>query len=132
MNTLTRWTFGFLALVSIVDVSSAPATPVDYLRDIRSLLRNKCFSCHGPRKQESGLQLDAGNLALTGGDNGAAIMPGDSGTSLLMARVSSSDEDERMPPAGALGRGEGQLLHEPLHDRVQPPRSNVLHVAVDL
>jgi mono/diheme cytochrome c family protein len=103
--------FGFLAFVSIVVSSSASAAPVDYLRDVKPLLKNKCYACHGPRKAESGLRLDAGKLAWAGGDNGAVIVPGDSSKSPLIARVSSTDDDERMPPVGApLSADQVQLL----------------------
>jgi hypothetical protein len=81
--------------------ASAGAEPVDYARDIKPLLRNKCFACHGPVKQEVGLRVDAGRLLLTGGDDGAVIEPGDSAGSRLIDRVTSADPDERMPLGGA-------------------------------
>jgi mono/diheme cytochrome c family protein len=100
-----------MAFVSIVVSSSASAAPVDYLGDIKPMLKNKCYACHGPRKAESDLRLDAGKLALAGGEGGAVILAGDSSKSPLIARVSSTDEDERMPPVGTpLSADQVQLL----------------------
>lgn len=46
MNRIATRSFGLLAFVSIVVSSSASAAPVDYLRDVKPLLKNKCYSCH--------------------------------------------------------------------------------------
>ena len=74
---------------------------VDYARDVKPLLKNKCYACHGRVKQEAGLRLDAGTLALSGGDNGKVVLPGNGSMSPLITRVSSNDEDQRMPPEGS-------------------------------
>jgi len=71
---------------------------VDYLRDIKPLLQEKCFSCHSARKQEGGLRLDAAILIQRGGDGGPAIAPRSAKNSLLLKRVTAAN-DERMPPA---------------------------------
>ena len=73
----------------------------DYLRDIKPLLRERCASCHGVLKQKGDLRLDAGSL-----------IPRDSHAEIL-ARISSHDEDERMPPEGArLSTVEVAMLRE--------------------
>jgi hypothetical protein len=69
-----------------------------YLRDIKPLLQNRCFSCHGALKQQAGLRLDTAAAMVRGGDSGPAIVRGDSSKSLLVARVSASDKAQRMPP----------------------------------
>lgn len=74
---------------------------VDYARDVKPLFKNKCYACHGRVKQEAGLRLDAGTLALSGGDNGKVVLPGNGSMSPLITRVSSNDEDQRMPPEGS-------------------------------
>lgn len=80
---------------------AAAADPVmDYQTQIKPLLEERCYACHGALKQEGGLRLDTAALAIRGGDSGPAIVPGDVAKSLLMARVSAEDEDERMPPEG--------------------------------
>ncbi len=45
---------------------------VDFFRDVRPLLQERCIGCHGPEKQKSGYRLDAGHDALKGGDSGDA------------------------------------------------------------
>ena len=77
------------------------AEPVDYLREVKPLLAERCFACHGALRQRSGLRLDAVELILRGGDGGPAVLPGKSAESLLY-RVLSGGEDEsrRMPPEG--------------------------------
>ncbi|WP_442484471.1 DUF1553 domain-containing protein [Aeoliella sp. SH292] len=81
--------------------SSATANaPVQFTRDIRPILSDKCFACHGPdRRSEvselTDLRLDDRESA-TSAD---AIVPGDSGASELLARIVSTDPDLLMPPA---------------------------------
>ena len=74
--------------------------PIDYLRQIKPVLAERCFACHGAFKQESGLRLDTAALAIQGGDGGSAITPGDAAGSHLIQRVTASDLSERMPPEG--------------------------------
>ena len=73
---------------------------VDYLEQVKSVLRERCYACHGALKQHGGLRLDTAALAIKGGDSGAAIIPGDVDASLLLKRVAASDANERMPPEG--------------------------------
>ena len=75
---------------------------VDFNRDIRPILSNKCYACHGPDdgKREAGLRLDDAKIATGKLESGAvAIVPHKPEASELIRRVTSSDEDERMPPA---------------------------------
>ena len=75
---------------------------VDFQRQIRPLLADKCFACHGrdAEHREGGLRLDERDAALKGGDSGEkAIVPGQPDKSELVRRIFASDPDERMPPA---------------------------------
>jgi len=74
--------------------------PVDYLRDVKPLLKQRCYACHGALKQEAGLRLDTASSIRRGGDSGAAVQPGQPNGSLLLQRVSATDASERMPPEG--------------------------------
>jgi len=66
-----------------------------------AVLEARCFDCHGPEKQKSGLRLDSPVAALRGGDSGEkTIVPGKSEESYLISLVTSTDEDHRMPPKG--------------------------------
>ncbi len=71
-----------------------------YLNEIKPLLKTKCWACHGPLKQESGLRLDAGSLVHKGGESGPAVIAEQPEESLLLQRISAHEEFERMPPEG--------------------------------
>jgi cytochrome c553 len=73
---------------------------VDFARDVRPLLDKHCISCHGIEKQEAGLRLDQRQAAMTGGDSGKSIVPGNSAESRLIEYVAGVDPDLVMPPEG--------------------------------
>ena len=82
--------------------SAEPNRPeLTFGRAIEPILRRRCYSCHGPDKQESGLRLDQRAAALAGGDSGPALQPGKATQSPLLRRVRSNAPDFRMPPDGA-------------------------------
>ncbi len=81
---------------------------IDYVTQVKPLLRARCFACHGALKQEAGLRLDTAAAMFLGGDSGAAVIAGDEAASLLIERVSATAADQRMPPEF---EGE-QLSHE--------------------
>jgi len=75
---------------------------VDFNRDVRPILSDKCFRCHGPDDQtrEAGLRLDQRDAALKVLDSGeTAIVPGQPDASRLVERIRSTDPAELMPPA---------------------------------
>lgn len=73
---------------------------IDFDRQIRPILSDKCFHCHGPdvQSQESDLRLDTKEEAFKDLGGHRAIVPGDVAASELIKRITSSDETERMPP----------------------------------
>jgi hypothetical protein len=74
---------------------------VDFNRDVRPILSENCFYCHGqdPNHRKAGLRLDAREPALQPAESGeVAIVPGDPKKSALLERIVSSDRDELMPP----------------------------------
>ncbi|MCP4783156.1 MAG: hypothetical protein GY903_07815 [Fuerstiella sp.] len=73
---------------------------VDYQRDIKPVLKAKCYSCHGAIRQEANLRLDTVEFMQTGGDTGPALKIGDELHSDLLFRVTAPDELDRMPPEG--------------------------------
>ncbi len=90
----------FAAFVLFEQPSDAAEDRVDYQKQIKPVLRERCFSCHGALKQEGKLRIDTVAAAMKGGDSGASIKPGSIGDSLLIKRVTATDEAERMPPEG--------------------------------
>ena len=110
-----RW----LTLVGLIVTSavSTAAEKVVFNRDVRPILSDRCFACHGPddAKRESGLRLDRAAEAtaeLSGGTR--AIVPGKPDESELLARITSTDPDVVMPPPH-LGKpvtpAEAAILH---------------------
>jgi len=89
-------------LFVVLSMSSQAEELVNFNRDIRPLLSNNCFHCHGPdaETREAGLRLDQQASASEELDSGdRAIVPGDLEASQLIARIRTDDEDLRMPPA---------------------------------
>ncbi len=81
---------------------SFAADKLDFNRDVRPILSDKCFKCHGfdPKTREAGLRLDQLEAATAKLESGAtAIVPGKSGESELVARITHADGEMRMPPA---------------------------------
>ena len=78
------------------------ANEISFDRDVRPILSNHCWKCHGPDAQErkAGLRLDQRESAIKPAESGkSAIVPKKPNDSELLRRVLSSDSDELMPPA---------------------------------
>jgi hypothetical protein len=95
--------------------ADSAARPVEFNRDIRPILSDNCFTCHGPDKarRKAGLRLDteAGALADLGDTH--AVVPGQPERSELLRRITAVSEKERMPPPAAgprLGAAQVELL----------------------
>ncbi len=74
------------------------ADKIDFARDVRPILSNACFKCHGPGTVKGGLRLDLRDKAVAK----KAVVPGKPDESGLVERVALPDDDEgRMPPAAA-------------------------------
>jgi mono/diheme cytochrome c family protein len=78
-------------------LAAGSSPPVDFAKHIHPLFQSTCYECHGPEKQKGNLRLDSRSAALKGGKSGKAIVPHDPAKSLLLERVLSKDDDERMP-----------------------------------
>jgi hypothetical protein len=87
--------FGLLQCPAVAD------EPVEFNRDIRPLLSARCFHCHGPdaQQRQADLRLDTRDGATVDRDGSFAIVPGKPEQSSLFVRITSRDDDERMPPA---------------------------------
>ena len=94
---LALWTFTCLPITCVVVL----ATDVDFRRDVEPVLRKHCYDCHGDEEREAGLRLTNRRDAFAPTDSGvAAIIAGDAKASTLIARITSRDPDDRMPPEG--------------------------------
>ena len=94
-----------LVALLVIAMSSAWSTafgaaPVDYNREIRPILAENCYACHGPdgNVRKGDLRLDRKEDALRERPGGAAVVPGDVESSELIQRLTESDPDLVMPP----------------------------------
>src|SRR5438034_7658936 len=98
---LTLYSAGLLATAATAKIAAAD-DKLEYSRDIRPILADNCFRCHGPdtKQRQAGLRLDIRDEALKRLESDAvAIVPGKPEASALVTRIMSADEGERMPPA---------------------------------
>jgi hypothetical protein len=86
--------------------------PVDFDREVRPILSEFCYQCHGPdpKARKAGLRLDRKADALRDRSGGAAIVPGKVGESELIRRITSADPEEMMPPPIARRRPEARQI----------------------
>ncbi|HAP08466.1 MAG TPA: hypothetical protein DCR20_11600 [Planctomycetaceae bacterium] len=91
-------------LITILPVTTASGTAedrIDFNRQIRPILSDLCFSCHGPdtNKRQAGLRLDTADGARAVLESGhATIVPSDTAASTILARIVASDPEVVMPP----------------------------------
>jgi hypothetical protein len=109
--------YSCLAIVLIGTTSETSAQSVDFNHDIRPILSDKCFQCHGPdaETRETDLQLDLEDSAKADLGGYMAIVAGNPEESELIVRITSSDETQQMPPADSgkqLSEKEIQLLRQ--------------------
>lgn len=99
MRQTFPWLFALLAVVN----SGSAAEEIDFQRDIRPLLSDRCFKCHGFDEEMQEADLGLHTFAAATRDLGGyqAIKPGESGASELIARLVSEDPKEVMPPPKA-------------------------------
>lgn len=92
-----------LVIMATTQSFAAAAEPVQFNRQVRPILSDACFQCHGPDSvtRKGGLRLDLADAALKGGDSGPALVPGKLDESELWKRVTSTDPDLVMPPPGS-------------------------------
>jgi hypothetical protein len=91
-----------LLLLTAAGQTVQAADELDFDRDIRPILSDKCFFCHGPDQshREADLRLDQRDAAIELG----AIVPGQPDESELVRRIFAESEDERMPPVDSRKR----------------------------
>jgi hypothetical protein len=93
----------FLLPITVTVAVAAPAgaAPIDYARDVRPILSQHCFKCHGPdeKTRKGGYRLDLRASAIEKTKSGLIpIVPGKPDESELVRRIHSDDDSELMPP----------------------------------
>lgn len=123
------------AALSLPPQAGGAERPLSFNRDVRPILSDKCFFCHGPddKHRSADLRLDQSDAAID-----VAIVPGNADQSELVARILDDDPDVRMPPPETGKRVSAKELdvlrrwidqgaeYEPYWAYVPPNRVNVL------
>ena len=86
----------------LIGMTVLPVLAVDYEKEIKPLLKERCYACHGALKQKADLRLDTAAAMKKGGEGGDILSREHS---LLIERVTTTDKHDRMPP-----EGEGSML----------------------
>ncbi len=101
------------SLLLLLSPLAKAAEKISYNRDVRPILSENCFFCHGfdKDKREGDLRLDT----FAGASESKAIVPGEPDQSELISRIHSKDEDDHMPPLDSVYRlteDEKKILHD--------------------
>jgi hypothetical protein len=96
----------FLVALAFAVTGARAEMTTDFQREIRPILSNNCFKCHGPDEKErkggkegsTGLRLDTEEGSRADLDGSAAVVPGHPEKSELIARITTTDKDDLMPP----------------------------------
>jgi hypothetical protein len=127
-------TLGLLLALLGSSIAVVQAADIEFNRDVRPILSDVCYTCHGPDEGQrvSEFRLDQEASALADHGQGHAIVRGDASASLLYQRITSDDPEFRMPPPdsgralsndqiAALGRWIGAGAHWRKHWAFVPP-----------
>jgi len=112
MNRLKGIESVFICLISFLGLaaSTPPAPTPEEVRffesQVRPLLAENCFKCHGVDKAKDGLRLDSLSAMMAGGDSGEVIVPGKPEESRLIHAVRGEKGLEAMPPDDPLAESE--------------------------
>ena len=106
-----------VSILLLLVALSSRAAPLDFNLDVRPILSDRCFRCHGfdAKAREADLRLDDRDGAIAARENGQAIVPGDPDRSLVWQRITATDPDDMMPPPDShlsLNAAEKQLLRQ--------------------
>jgi hypothetical protein len=86
---------------SAATLPPAATHTIDFTREIKPILQVSCVRCHARGRTRGGFSIESREALLKGGDNGPAVVPGDSGASDLIALVAGLDPEMVMPKKGS-------------------------------
>ncbi|MGZ8921166.1 MAG: DUF1549 domain-containing protein, partial [Limisphaerales bacterium] len=128
--TVLRFLILLLATIALRAADHFSPPDIEFFeKEIRPLLINRCYECHGEEKQKGGLRLDSRAATLRGGDSGPALVPGEPEQSALIKAISYSDPDFQMPPKNSLPAREVHLLTEWVKRGAPDPRDEKASIA---
>ncbi len=120
-------------MVLAASAAGADATAFEFFeKRVRPVLVERCYECHGEKKQKGGLRLDSAAAVLKGGDSGPALVPGKPDESRLVKGITWSDPDFQMPPKNKLSDSEIAALTEWVKLGAPDPRTHVESQISDL
>ena len=102
----SRWSSLVVGAVALIQCAAA----VDYVREVKPLLTEHCYKCHGAQQQKSELRLDTATFALKGGENGPAFKPGKSAESLLIQTAKGAHDSIAQMPYKKPPLNESQIV----------------------
>lgn len=119
----------FIGLIWLVLFSWIGADEINFNQQIRPILAERCFACHGALKQESSLRLDSATMLHQGGDSGDVLDLETPNDSELLLRVTDEDESVRMPPEGKmLSASEVDLIRNWIEQGAKIPANDVAEI----
>ena len=83
----------FAAIAQDGELPAPPAHKIDFTKELEPLFIERCYDCHGEKKQESGMRADSRESLLKGGDNGPSIIVSNSAQSILVQVLADTHED---------------------------------------
>ena len=97
---LSLSSFALAPITVALSVPVLAAKPVEFAREIRPILSDTCFKCHGvdAAKRKGGLRLDQKEEWFHPREEGTLVVPGKPQESLVFTRITHSDPDDQMPP----------------------------------
>ena len=97
MMSKRQFHFSFALVICGFALPIVAAPGIDFEKQIRTILAEECYSCHGPKKQNGSLRLDIHDQAMDGGTTGKVILPGHGEKSLLIQRLRGIGDGDQMP-----------------------------------
>jgi mono/diheme cytochrome c family protein len=112
-----------LALAALLAVPVSASAAVDYVAEIKPLLKDHCVKCHGATTQKGELRLDTAAAALRGGGRGPAVMPGKGEESLMIRAVRGAHAEVPQMPykRGPLDSSQMDLLARWINEGAKAP-----------
>jgi Protein of unknown function (DUF1553)/Protein of unknown function (DUF1549)/Planctomycete cytochrome C len=119
--------FMLIYSVLIAFCAQTYAAPVDFAKDVQPILERNCLKCHDASKRKGGLALVSAVTLSEGSNTGKVVVAGESAASKLIAAISSTNAESRMPPEGpALSAAEIAMLRTWIDQGADWPKEIVL------
>ena len=119
------------AAIAIAEDDAERDTMKFFENEVRPLLANRCYECHGEKKKKGSLRLDHISYITKGGDSGPALVSGKPDDSLIIKAIRYADPDFEMPPKEKLPEKEIAVLEKWVKLGAPWPKHDAQKLAVD-